>query len=304
MSKTLVITLIIIATAIIAILGTKFLNNNNGEWICENGAWIESGKPDYDKPDQPCGNISSKEERNEENNDIVVTSLHPNDTIISPLEIKGDARGTWFFEANFPIKLLDANGQEIATAVAGTGEDWMTENFISFSATLNFNEPPTNSGVLVLMKDNPSGLPENDKQITIPVNFAKSDSATIKIFFSNSKKDPDALNCNETYAIERIVPATAEIGRAAINELLAGPTLAEEAEGYFTSINADTGINSLIIADATARIDFNANLEKEVGGSCRVAAIRSQIINTLAQFPAVDNVIISVDGRSEDILQP
>jgi len=49
--------------------------------------------------------------------------------------------------------------------------DWMTENFVPFAATLDFTTPTTATGSLILEKDNPSGLPENDKQLTIPVKF-------------------------------------------------------------------------------------------------------------------------------------
>jgi len=35
-----------------------------------------------------------------------------------------------------------------------------------------------------------------------------------------------------------------------------------------------------------------------------VTAIRAQITETLKQFPTVENVVISIDGRTEDILQP
>jgi len=35
-----------------------------------------------------------------------------------------------------------------------------------------------------------------------------------------------------------------------------------------------------------------------------VGSIRSQIESTLKQFPSVKQVIISVDGRTDDILQP
>jgi len=45
-------------------------------------------------------------------------------------------------------------------------------------------------------------------------------------------------------------------------------------------------------------------LEEAVGGSCRVTAIRSQIEQTLKQFSTVQSVIISIDNRTEDILQP
>ena len=54
----------------------------------------------------------------------------------------------------------------------------------------------------------------------------------------------------------------------------------------------------------TLLVDFDPQLEFQVGGSCRVAAISSQIRQTLMQFPTVKSVIISIDGRTEDILQP
>jgi len=41
-----------------------------------------------------------------------------------------------------------------------------------------------------------------------------------------------------------------------------------------------------------------------VAGSCRVGAIRAQIEETLKQFPTVQNVIISVNGNTENILEP
>ncbi|MFH1582463.1 MAG: GerMN domain-containing protein, partial [bacterium] len=63
-------------------------------------------------------------------------------------------------------------------------------------------------------------------------------------------------------------------------------------------------INSLSIINGVARADFNEQLEYQAGGSCRVGAIRAQITETLKQFPTVNEVIISINGRIEDILQP
>jgi len=45
-------------------------------------------------------------------------------------------------------------------------------------------------------------------------------------------------------------------------------------------------------------------LEFQVGGSCRVSAIRAEIIQTLKQFSTIKEVIISINNRTEDILQP
>jgi len=97
----------------------------------------------------------------------------PNDKISSPLEIKGEARGTWFFEASFPIRLLDENGNEITInpAYAQAQGDWMTENFVPFKATIEFETPTTKKGTLILKKDNPSGLPQNADELRIPVSF-------------------------------------------------------------------------------------------------------------------------------------
>jgi spore germination protein GerM len=81
--------------------------------------------------------------------------------------------------------------------------------------------------------------------------------------------------------------------------------MAEQAEGFFTSINQGVKLQSLNIReDGTAFVDFDEQLQAGVGGSCKVSAIRAQITETLKQFPTVKNVIISINGRTEDILQP
>jgi len=76
------------------------------------------------------------------------------------------------------------------------------------------------------------------------------------------------------------------------------------AQVYFTSICPCVKIQKLTIADGIAKVDFDQVLENAVGGSCRVTAIRAQINETLKQFSTVKEVIISVNGRTEDILQP
>lgn len=106
-----------------------------------------------------------------ENNKIRVTSPQANESISSPLTIKGEARGNWYFEASFPIAIYDSNNTLLAEAPAQAKGEWMTENFVPFELTLTFPKPTTTSGKIVLKKDNPSGLPEHDEQIEIPVLF-------------------------------------------------------------------------------------------------------------------------------------
>lgn len=102
--------------------------------------------------------------------DIIVDSPAPNAIVHSPLTVSGKARGTWYFEASFPVRLLDDAGNELTVVPAQAQGEWMTEDFVPFSVTLTFMTM-AKSGTLVLQKDNPSGLPEYDKSVEIPVKF-------------------------------------------------------------------------------------------------------------------------------------
>lgn len=130
------------------------------------------------------------------------------------------------------------------------------------------------------------------------------DTLTLRVFFGNSVENPNAEDCRLTYPVERTVARRPDVARAALEELLKGPTRAEKDAGYHTSLPENVGLVRLTIADGAARAEFDDALERGVGGSCRVAAIRGQIESTLKQFPAVREVVISVNGRVEDVLQP
>ncbi|PIS34476.1 MAG: hypothetical protein COT37_02315 [Parcubacteria group bacterium CG08_land_8_20_14_0_20_43_9] len=235
--------------------------------------------------------------------EIVADWPQPNQIVHSPIVIEGEARGFWFFEASFPVKLLDDKGQEIARHYVQATGDWMTADFVPFRGELEYNVMATTSAILVLQKDNPSGLPENDKSIEIPIIISPTDSVEINVFFNNSGLDPE-FSCNKVFPVKRVVAKTPAIARTAIEELLKGPVENEIDSGFFTSINSGVQIQRLTIEDGTAEIDFDEQIEFQVGGSCRVSAIRSQVTETLKQFPSVEEVIISVNGRTEDILQP
>ena len=108
-------------------------------------------------------------------NDLIrVTSPVVGATISSPVTIAGDARGIWFFEASFPVVLVDWDGKIIAQGLAHARSDWMTTDFVPFTATLTFDTKDisgnySNKGTLILKKDNPSGLGAHDDALEIPV---------------------------------------------------------------------------------------------------------------------------------------
>ena len=103
---------------------------------------------------------------------IKIDNPRPNQTIESPLIIQGEAKGLWFFEGDFPVILTDWDGLIIAETFATAQSDWMTEEFVGFKAEIEFAKPELyNNGILILQKDNPSGLPENDDALEIPIFF-------------------------------------------------------------------------------------------------------------------------------------
>jgi len=225
------------------------------------------------------------------------TTPRPNQTITSPLEISGEARGTWFFEASFPVKIIDGNGRVLLNSFVGTEDDWMTEDFVAYAGTLDFPTPTTKKGTLLLEKNNPSGIPEYDDALRIPVRF-EQERITVQVYFNKGDSD----DCREVVPVEREIMRTELVGRAALAALLLGPT-EEKTEGYASNIPEGTRIQSLTIEEGTAFVDFNEILESG-GGSCSMAARHAQIEETLKQLPTVDEVVISINGEAEDILQP
>ena len=103
--------------------------------------------------------------------------------------------------------------------------------------------------------------------------------------------------------MESVVPVEREVlaenkEESALLELLERP----EDNELSTAIEEGTTLNSFLIEDGVAFADFDERLE--AAGSATVAMIRDQIENTLLQFDSIEEVEISIDGETEDILQP
>lgn len=267
-------------------------------WICQSGQWVKHGNPYSPMPTSGCGNQNQPTQEP----DIVVTSPLPNQTITSPLLIEGKAKGGWYFEAVAPVKLLDDKGNVLASGNIQAQGDWMTSNYVPFTGQLTFAYSATSSGTLLLHNDNPSDRRDLDKEFRVPVRLVPTQNMIVKLYFNNNNLDPQ-ISCNKVFPVERVIPKTSAVARAALEELLKGPSQNDAANSYYTNIPSGVKIQSLTIQNGIAKADFDETLEKG-GGSCHMAALAAQIIQTLKQFPTVKNVIISINGRTEDILQP
>lgn len=102
---------------------------------------------------------------------IIIDQPKPNRVIQSPVEVRGKARGYWFFEASFPVYVYDANNKEIGRGIAQADGNWMTQDFVPFHVSLSLQPTKTKMGRLVFVKSNPSGLSKHDQQYSIPVRF-------------------------------------------------------------------------------------------------------------------------------------
>ena len=103
---------------------------------------------------------------------ITLNDFQANKHISSPLTITGEVPGSWSFEAVFVAVLTDWDGRIIAEGQAQLTDDWMTDELVPFEVTLEFEKPTyKNTGALILKKDNPSDLPENDDALEVPVVY-------------------------------------------------------------------------------------------------------------------------------------
>jgi len=238
---------------------------------------------------------------------LQINGLVANQEISSPLKITGKVIGNGWggFEGQVgAVELLDGNGKSIASGVLTATSEWMTLP-VNFETTLSFQSNMSQSGNLVFHNENPSDMRDKDKTFVLPVKIIKASSETmsVNVYFMNNNLDPEA-SCNKVFSVQRIIPKTQAIARATLEELLKGPTSSEVTGGFSTIINPGVKIQSLTIDDkGVARADFSQELES-TGGSCRVTAIRAEITQTLKQFSTIKNVIISINGEVETILQP
>ena len=107
--------------------------------------------------------------------DLIHISLpKPNSSVssTSPLTVAGEARGNWYFEASFPVVVVDWDGKIIGQGTAQAQSDWMTDSYVPFKGTIKFEKPSYGTrGAVIFKNDNPSGDPKNAKAVEIPIVF-------------------------------------------------------------------------------------------------------------------------------------
>jgi hypothetical protein len=231
---------------------------------------------------------------------VVVSSVVKNQILPNPFVLLGRAR---VFENQISWRVRDGHGKALASGTALTNAP-EAGTFGQFRVRSFYDRlPETAKGTVEVYTLAPSNGSEQDL-VSIPVTFVPK-VISVKAFFSNIKNDPGTLHCEKVYAATRRVPLTENVAEAAVLELLKGPSSAEQSIGFRTSIFPGTMLRSVILKDGTAIVDFTKEFLYAVAGSCHVQALSAQVVETLKQFPSVQNVKIFVEGQdAADKLQP
>ncbi len=169
----------------------------------------------------------------------------------------------------------------------------------------------------------------------------KEETMQIKVYFQKFITGPEECDCGEP--VIRDIPKTGAAAKAALEELIKGPTEEERVQGYsgclpgegtvatyrnwyetqivtagkedwfankFLSPNGEFApwgdkviVKDVNIKDGTAYADFSKELYSYGGGSCFVGTIIGGIYNTLLQFPQIKELKIFVEGK-EAMLEP
>lgn len=102
---------------------------------------------------------------------VELDSVQAGDKISSPLQLKGRIRGSWCFEASCQVEIYDSDGQKLFSGNFMLVDDWMTDSLVDFEIEVEFELEEADSGYLIFVKSNPSGLEKNCGEVHVPINF-------------------------------------------------------------------------------------------------------------------------------------
>ena len=222
-----------------------------------------------------------------------------NSEVSLPFEVRGMAR---VFENVVSIEIKDEDGNELLKTFTMADSPEVGEFGEFFYQVHSLKEHPKDNNIILnVYWDSPKDGEPLDS-VLVPLKLSNEKNKEIEVFFSNENLSNN--DCSETFPVKRFVSVSGTPIRQALDLLLSNPLTYEETKkGYITSIPQEAKINSINLKDSTLYIDFNEYLDKNIAGSCMVQAIRSQIENTVTPF-GVQNVILLINGKSEEVLQP
>lgn len=270
------------AVILLALGGALFLMSNE----------IKDNEPEIILPPKEEGM-----QNNSEHELIQVSFPASGEKVGGEINVTGIAKGGWYFEGEFPIELLTPEGEKLAGFPALAEGEWMREDFVPFSAKLKYPVNQETKAKLVLHRNNPSDLREQDAQIEIPV-ILMPDVSSLRIFWGSKYLAPGVSICDQVFPAARSGSESMASSREALEQLLQGPTEKETKLGYFSAIPHGVKIQKFDATTGTARVDLSRELlELEADTACSRTFIQKQITETIKRASAAQAVFIEVDGK-------
>jgi hypothetical protein len=95
--------------------------------------------------------------------------------------------------------------------------------------------------------------------------------------------------------VRRTITSTTAVARAALTELLTGPTDDETAAGLASAIPEGTRLRDVSVEDGVATVDLDGTFDD---GGAPMRARVAQVVATLTRFPTVQRVAFRIDGSA------
>ncbi|TAL20487.1 hypothetical protein EPN90_00870 [Patescibacteria group bacterium] len=134
------------------------------------------------------------------------------------------------------------------------------------------------------------------QKIKTQVSFERATS-TVRLYFAKAGGEPTE-SCKKVFPVSRTVLKNQDAGRAALEELLRGPSEQELSEGLITAMPLKVKLKSFERSGGEVRADFDAGLKRGIGSECALAALRRQIEETIKAAAAVERVVILIEGKA------
>ncbi len=150
-------------------------------------------------------------------------------------------------------------------------------------------QPPTSATTIVTTE--PTTEPPTTTTGSPAATTTEPPMLDVKVYFVRGERLAIA---------HRQVPGPA-ILRGALTQLLEGPTAAERAAGYATTIPDGTSLLDLNLAGGVATVDLGDQYD-DGGGSLMMMARVAQVVFTATQFDNSDQVVFWMDGEPIDYL--
>ena len=239
---------------------------------------------------------------------FMVLSPQPNQTVSLPFSLRVEVPQD-MKELGFRVLSTSSDGTEkvlLDDMIAG----WAYEPSISLKVedSVYYAAPTSTAGMIVLY--DPANPDNRARRLSIPIFFAPVETVTVKVYFPNTQRETDSLASKSVYPVERTIPATTDIARAALTQLFRGPTGIEKEYGFFTYLGPPcraqdfyysqhpcaNKLKGLEIKNGAAcvwtyDIDWPTPASG-MGGVHFMDVALDQIRQTLLQFPNISRVVV------------